>query len=291
MIVDAHYHLDERMESVDRLICEMDRCGIDRAALIPTMCDVLHAASSVTSMLLAIGRWALMGRVPAMGRALYRSTVTRSGQISLLGQKLDVYPEPDHEPLARAMAQYPDRLLGWVFVNPLARDPIAVVERYLAEPGWIGVKSHPFWHCYAIRELDDTAAYCVDKNLPLLVHLGGDGERGDFRWLPDRHPKLRIVYAHAGVPFFRELWDDVKRRDNVFVDLSSPYLDEPLRRRVVRTLGPSKCLYGSDGPYGYPGRDGMYDHSVIVEEIQRLPITAAEMDQVLGANFETLVRG
>jgi hypothetical protein len=38
------------------------------------------------------------------------------------------------------------------------------------------------------------------------------------------------------------------------VDLSSPYLDEPLARAAVAAMGPERCLYGTDSPYGFHGR-------------------------------------
>lgn len=39
MIVDAHYHLEERVETVDRLLEQMDRYGIYRTVLIPALND------------------------------------------------------------------------------------------------------------------------------------------------------------------------------------------------------------------------------------------------------------
>jgi uncharacterized protein len=74
----------------------------------------------------------------------------------------------------------------------------------------------------------------------------------------------------------------------VFVDLSSPSLDKALRYRALRALGPSRCLYGSDGPYGYPGRDGGYDHGAILRQIQQAGLNAADLDRVLGGNFKAL---
>ncbi|MEZ4567887.1 MAG: hypothetical protein R2860_13340 [Desulfobacterales bacterium] len=55
------------------------------------------------------------------------------------------------------------------------------------------------------------------------------------------------------MPHYHKLWEDAKNRQNVFIDLSSPYLDEPLRRAAVNAMGPGRiCLYGTDGPFGYP---------------------------------------
>ena len=39
MIIDAHYHLDERIETVDRLVDQMEKHKIDKIALIGTMVD------------------------------------------------------------------------------------------------------------------------------------------------------------------------------------------------------------------------------------------------------------
>src|SRR5207248_178361 len=118
---------------------------------------------------------------------------------------------------------------------------------------------------------------CQERGKPMLVHLGAGAHRGDFRRLPERFPRLNVIYAHAGIPWYGTLWDDAVRRENVFVDLSSPYLDKALRHRALRALGASRCLYGSDGPYGYPARDGGYDHGAILRQIEQTGLWAAHV--------------
>ncbi|HYV68334.1 MAG TPA: amidohydrolase family protein, partial [Myxococcales bacterium] len=187
-----------------------------------------------------------------------------------------------------AISAHPDRFVGWLFLNPRAKTPVEEAERRFRHRGWIGVKAHPFWHRYPVAELDDLAALCQERGRPMLVHLGAGARRGDFRRLPERFPRLKVVYAHAGIPWYAELWADALRRDNVFVDLSSPYLDKALRHRALREMGPSRCLYGSDGPYGYPARDGGYDHGAILRQIEQAGLSSADLDRVLGRNFEAL---
>src|SRR6266852_2641377 len=182
MIVDAHYHLDPRLEPIDRLLAQMREHRIDRVALIATVCDPLRIGGSGRRFAQAMRR-ALAGAAP---------------------------------------------------------------------------------------------------------RLGAGAERGDFRRLPDRFPRLKVVYAHAGIHWYRALWADAARRDNVFVDLSSPYLDKALRYEALRALGAARCLYGSDGPYGYPTADGGYDHGAILGQIQRSGLAARDLDRVLGVNFVML---
>jgi hypothetical protein len=55
MIVDAHYHLEERMETVDELLDQMDPHGISRVALIAAMVDPLQ----VEGIAAALGNWSV----------------------------------------------------------------------------------------------------------------------------------------------------------------------------------------------------------------------------------------
>jgi uncharacterized protein len=231
MIADAHYHLDPRLESVERLLAQMKEHGIAKVALIASPCEPLHVGKA-GAMLVKAMRRALQGGAPRLGRILYCRTVHSSGRVSFLGKSAAIYPLPDNDAVEHAISAHPDQFVGWVFLNPKAKAPVEEAERRFRTPGWIGVKAHPFW--------------------------------------------------------YRPLWEDALRRDNVFVDLSSPYLDKALRHRALRELGAARCLYGSDGPYGYPGRDGGYDHGAILRQIVQAGLSSQDLDRVLGGNFKAL---
>ena len=287
MIVEAHYHLDPRLESVERLLAQMQEHGIGRVALIAAPCGPLHVGKAGAAFVRAMRR-ALEGAAPRVGRFLYRSTVRRSGRVSFLGGSALIYPEPDNDSVERAFSARPDKFVGWLFLNPRTRAAVQEAERCFRRPGWVGVKAHPFWHRYPVAALDDVAALCEERGKPMLVHLGAGPRRGDFRRLPGRFPRLKVIYAHAGIPWYGALWADAVRRENVFVDLSSPYLDKALRHRALRALGASRCLYGSDGPYGYPARDGGYDHGAILRQIEQAGLSPLDLDRVLGGNFKAM---
>ena len=116
------------------------------------------------------------------------------------------------------------------------------------------------------------------------MHLGGDRKSGDYRYLPERHPGLRIIYAHAAVPYFREVWNYAKVKENIFVDLSSlVYTDQGVLSSVIETLGTEKCLYGTDGPYADATQRRMLDR------ILQLSLSDNEREQILGRNFLELI--
>ncbi|MBF0231248.1 MAG: amidohydrolase family protein [Desulfamplus sp.] len=266
----------------------MERHNIDKIALISTMVDPFFV-DGIPEKLANIVRKALQSKWKSIGLLMYNTTVNQKGQFSILGKVYNIYSRPDDELVAKAIEAHPSKFYGWIFVNPAAEDPVAVIDKRAGNPSWIGVKCHPFWHRYPIKMLDDTCAYCVEKRLPILLHLGGNKEMGNFRYLPERYPSLKIIYAHAGVPYYGELWAYIKNRPNIFVDISSPYLDESLRIATLKTLGAHKCIYGTDGPYGYPDTDGMYDHGAILSEIDRFPINDKEKELILGINFMEII--
>ncbi len=146
------------------------------------------------------------------------------------------------------------------------------------------MKAHPFWHSYPVALLDDVAAFCEEMGLPILVHLGSSREHGDYRFLPERHTKLKIIYAHAAVPLYREIWSYAKNKENIFVDLSNPvYVDEGILPSVIGALGVEKCLHGTDGPYVNATQGRM------LERILHLPLSDHDKEQILGRNFLDLI--
>jgi predicted TIM-barrel fold metal-dependent hydrolase len=285
MIIDAHYHLEEEMETVDALLARMKENKVDRVALIPKMQQPVHV-SGVVKKAGDLLPHLLMSRARFLGMILYNSTVTSDGRMSTLGVKYDLYHEPDNHYIDVVLQQYLDKFYGWIFVNPKKADPLEEIAKWHGRQGWIGVKTHPFWHQCPVALLDDTSAFCVENKLPLLMHLGGDDACGDFRYLPGRHPELKIIYAHAAVPHYRAVWEYAEIKQNIYIDLSSPiFTNESILSEAVDAMGAERCLFGTDGPYGGATQKR------ILDQVHRLNLTAGELDLILGGNFMRLIRG
>jgi predicted TIM-barrel fold metal-dependent hydrolase len=104
-----------------------------------------------------------------------------------------------------------------------------------------------------------------------------------------QYPRLTVISAHAGFPFYRDLWAYRGEHPNLYVDLSSPYIDEPLARAAVQAMGPERCLYGTDAPYGFHEADGSYDYGEIRRWVERMPVSAEMRGRILGGNFREIV--
>jgi len=287
VIIDSHAHFEPRMLELPRVIAKMDEVGVDKIALIPTMNDVLP---ETPDRLLAVLR-ALMrrraGRLVAEG--VHRALLTPEGNLKLDGEVFQIYSRPDNAPVAEVLRAHPDRFLGWIFLNPRNNPGVLdELERWREVPGMVGVKLHPHWHDYRTDLLDPLLRRCEELGLPILIHLGFRA-RGDFRAIASRFPKLTVISAHAGFPFYDDLWAHASDCPNLYVDLSSPYIDEALVRAAVAAMGPERCLYGTDAPYGFHADDGSYDYAEIRGWIERLPCSSTERERIFGGNFERLV--
>jgi predicted TIM-barrel fold metal-dependent hydrolase len=287
MIVDCHAHFDPRLLEVDRVLAKMDAAGVDRVVMIPTMNDPIPATPERLLSVIRRLSGSSIGRVVV--EATHRSLLTREGDLRLSGKTVRIYARPDNESVARLVASHPGRFLGWIFLNP--RDNPAVLdelEQWRATPGMIGIKLHPHWHDYRTEILGPVLRRAEELGLPVLIHLGFRG-RGDFRAICREHPRLKVISAHAGFPFYRDLWAYRGEHPNLYVDLSSPYIDEPLARAAVAAMGPERCLYGTDAPYGFHEPDGSYDYGEIRRWVERMPVTSAMRERILGRNFVELV--
>ena len=289
MIVDCHIHYDPEVLSLERMLSCMDEHGIAKAALIPTMVEPFYLDSRMKTAAGDVLRYTLF-RFNNLGQFLYETTLDKKGNFVLLGKKYRIYAKPDNAPVVEAIKKHPGRFLGWVFVNPEAEgDPIEEIERWISQPGMIGVKTHPFWHRYPISSLDGVASWCRDHGYPLLMHLGCRGGSGDYRRLPEKYPGLKVLYAHAGIPYYQKLWAYIKDKPDLYVDLSSPYLNQDLVKEAVDFLGAEKCMYGTDGPYGQQSPGGDYDYGLIKGWAENLPLSDKDLEKVFENSFQEII--
>jgi uncharacterized protein len=283
-IIDAHAHLDERMLQLPAMLLQMQKRGVERVVLIPCMNDPLpHTPKALLWTL----RRMLCSPLHGVARAIHRRTIDGDGNLKLSGKTYRIYSRPDNATIAAALASHPQHFLGWIFLNPRLPDHLEELERWRVVPGFVGVKLHPHWHDWTIEAALPIARRCEQLGLPILIHLGF-AEYGRWQVLAGACPKLRMVFAHAGIPHFQRMWHDIAADPRLFLDVSSPYLDEKLVREAVRAVGAQRVLYGTDAPYGFAGEDG-YDYSAILGWVQRLPNRAAEIDRMLGANVLELL--
>ncbi|WJE49548.1 amidohydrolase family protein [Peribacillus frigoritolerans] len=285
MIIDCHFHVDETMLTLEKMIEGMDKNDVTKTALIAPMNGTMFELDSIFQQGLQHLFRFLILNVPQIGLGIYDGLV-KDGYLKLYGNSYKIFTKPDNDIVATAIDRFPDRFLGWVAVNPMIHVSVEEVESYLNKPGFIGVKAHPFMHEYSIKALDPVAAMCETKGIPMIIHLSSEPD--SYKYLPENYPELKLIYAHAGLPFWKKLWNYVKNQPNVFVDTSSDYLNPSIVKNAVESLGYRKVLYGCDGPYGMK-KFNEYDYLTKKSWVDSLQIPDNQKEYILGKNFLALI--
>ena len=283
MIIDCHYHLDERLLPIDRMLRKMDACGIDKTVLMALLNDPIPVPGH---MLVSLFQFLLFHRKTRWAARLLGAQFTEDGAIKLPAGAFPVYPDPDNAPVFDAVDKYPDRFLGWIFVNPRGKnDPVEEYERWKDHPGVVGVKAHPFWHQYEPVELAAVAGRAAADGRPLLIHVGF-GAHGRFEDLLTSVPDLKLILAHAGFPEYADTWPKIKDNHNVLVDISqTSYVGKKILTRVIQALGVERCCYGTDGPYGFHDDQDTFDMCLIKKRIETLLPDPGDRQKIFGDNF------
>lgn len=283
MIIDSHAHFEPRMLTEADLLQKINESGVNKVALIPAMNDPLP---HTPELLLSIMRVIMQnGFTRPLADLVHRFTLSKDGNLVLEGQEYGIYPFPDNQAVASLVEKYPDTFLGWIFLNPKNNSKVLDdLEKWRSIKGMIGVKLHPHWHDYSVDLLWPVFARCQELNLPVLIHLGF-GQNGNFQAILEHFPNLKMIAAHAGFPFYQDLWKFSKDYPNLHVDLSSPYIDEHLASLSIKHMGAERCLYGTDSPYGFQDDNQSYDYNEIKNWILRNNLTDNENKAIFSENF------
>jgi predicted TIM-barrel fold metal-dependent hydrolase len=284
VIIDCHYHLEPKLKTVDELLAEMDASGVDRVALMGKQIEPMPDPSRlvVATMQFCLCRRPLRRLIKPLV-----ANFTEEGAIKVPGGVHPINPDPPNQPVFEAVREHPERFMGWVFVNPRGHlDPVEELERWAGAPGFVGVKAHPFWNRHTPLELAPVAERLVKLGKPMLIHCGFDDD-GDFRSLLAEVPGLKLVLAHAGFPEYTDTWPVIRDSPDVLVDLSqTSYVGRRMVRDVVDALGPDRCLYGTDGPYGLLPP---YEYSEIKNRIESAVADPGARRRILGENMADLI--
>jgi uncharacterized protein len=184
--------------------------------------------------------------------------------------------------VARIIARYPGRLIGFVFVHA-RRDAgriFRMVERAVRKWRFRGIKIHGF-DAMPTREV---CAAARAFRLPIFVDVVSRPEVIDM--LAPQYPDVNFIVAHLGS--YTDDWRahqqvvyQMARYPNVYGDTSTvrrfDYIVEAIKR-----AGPRKLIFGSDGPWIHPG--------VELHKIRLLGLRKEHESLVLGGNMLRLMR-
>jgi hypothetical protein len=179
----------------------------------------------------------------------------------ILSLGFTIYPDPspqqlreENDQVLRALRRWPDRVFGFVYLNPNQLDfSLQEFDRCVRDGPMVGIKLLTAKRCSA-PELDPIVERALALKAPILQHtwlkIGGNepGESTpcDVAELARRHPQLSIICGHSGGDWERGI-RIVRATTNVSICLAGFDPTSGVVEMGVRELGAERVVYGSDG--------------------------------------------
>ncbi|MBX3450992.1 MAG: amidohydrolase [Planctomycetaceae bacterium] len=218
-------------------------------------------------------------------------TIVFGGKARLSG----LWCEDDY--VAEQVARHPDRLIGFLALDPTQPGWEDELKRGHQELGLRGIKLMPMYAGFRPDEplLDPLWSYATDHGLPVLLHTGTTFvAQAPLECTLPRHldpvatrfPEVRMILAHLGHPYEGECIAVIRKHPHVYSDISAlHYRPWQLYNSLmlVQEYGVwNKVLFGSDYPFttvtasieGLRGLNGLVEGTALPrlnpEEIEQL---------------------
>ena len=202
-------------------------------------------------------------------------------------------PTPDelrvhNDSVREALACAPDRLIGFVYLNPNHRAAsLEEIDKHVVNGPMRGIKLWVACPC-SDPKLDPIVERAVELGLPILQHtwlkatgnLPRESTPDDMAALAARHPKAKLIFGHTGGDWEYGIMA-VRPYANVYADLAGGAPTAGLTELAVAELGPERVLYGSDAP----GRS----FASQIAKVHGAHIPQQAKDLILGRNMERLL--
>jgi predicted TIM-barrel fold metal-dependent hydrolase len=172
--------------------------------------------------------------------------------------------ESDDETTAAAVKAYPKKFVGFAYVDPRRKDYMELLRHAVEDLGLKGVKYGPIYNGVALsdKRMAPVYDYCVKHDLPLTMHMGTTfamnapvelGRAIHVDPIAERWPDLKMILAHMGHPWYEECIVVIRKRPNVYAEVSALYYRPWQYWNILVTaqeyLVTDKIFFGTDFPF------------------------------------------
>ncbi len=201
--------------------------------------------------------------------------------------------------ILEAVARYPQRIIGFCVIQPLAgEEAVRELER-CAENGARGIgEMRPDVQGFDLRDnalMKPLIESAIEHDLVFLIHASepvGHEYFGKGSITPDTiypfilgFPRLKLVCAHwgGGLPFYALMPEVAEALSNTCFDTAAtPFLYRPpIFQHVADIVGVEKILFGSDYPLLSPTR--------IIDQLALVDLGEEDRAKILGGNAQRLL--
>ena len=201
--------------------------------------------------------------------------------------------------ILEAIARYPERLIGFCVIQPLAGDKALKELERCARNGVKGIgEMRPDVQDFDLKDssvMRPVIEIAVKHNLIFLTHASepvGHQYFGKGNITPEaiypfilNFPDLKVVCAHwgGGLPFYALMPEVAEALSNVYFDTAAtPFLyKSQIFKQIADIAGSDKILFGSDYPLLSPRR--------IIDQLESTGLSQEDKAKILGGNAKRLL--
>jgi uncharacterized protein len=162
-------------------------------------------------------------------------------------------PTAGNDEVLGATRDFPGRILGYVRLWPESSESVRdEAARYLAEPGFVGLKLHNgTGHSYTLDAYEPALALANERRMLVLLHTWGrPDEMAEVAILAARYPEISFVLGHSGANRAEAEYIRLAgEHPNVYLDLCMSLATPGLVERLVAGAGIERVLWGSDAQF------------------------------------------
>jgi predicted TIM-barrel fold metal-dependent hydrolase len=165
------------------------------------------------------------------------------------------FVDPDYRQanavIAAGFQKHPDRLVGFVRVNPKFGQAAAEQIEEAVEGGFQGLKLDAETEAFSPLDLDllgPLLEICQANGLPVLVHTSFHPAQ-PLLWLEAAaaFPQVNFILGHMGYRISLDAVIAAKHAENLYLETSGT--QPSAIRSVFKSLGASRMIFGTDTPF------------------------------------------
>jgi len=223
---------------------------------------------------------------------MFNVSLNADEMVSIMNQysiRKSVVSALPNELTLNAVKQYPDKLVGLVWINPYDGDKaMKNIDKAINRWNFKGIKMHPLLDAYLpdqeiVRPIMDQAR---KYQIPVLFHCGHPpwSLPWHFGNLADTYPDVTIILGHMGhghIVYINAAIEVAEKHENILLETSAMPMQSKIKEAVAK-VGEDKVMYGSDMPFGHPAFE--------IKKVEVAGLTKKQLNLVLEENARKIFR-
>jgi len=270
MRIDAHAHACGELNNIEGILRYLSKNKLEKIVLCPGE----HNSKKNYPLPMV----ADIFPTQAVGYGLNRM-IRFVTKVTKAAEFIDV----QNQSIAALSKNYPQIILQAYWINPDEDTAMDKMVSMYAESPFCMIKLHQCWNNFEMKSenMRTIIKWAAGANRPIFIHLANAKQCTDFVSIANTYKDVTFIVGHM-IGFPQMLPDLVS--DNVYFDISAPFMIpmDYLTQAAAAGMA-NKLILGSDTPYG--------NHNIQknMERIEKMNISAADKEGILGGNFTKLI--